>query len=89
MVTGGAAGEITAARQLGIDTFITGEGAHHNYFDASEGGINLYFGGHYATEVWGVRADFRQYHTGHPFEFPNESGMLRQTEITFGISFNF
>ncbi len=26
------------------------------FFDAEEGGINLYLGGHYATEVWGVRA---------------------------------
>jgi dinuclear metal center YbgI/SA1388 family protein len=56
VVTGGAAGEITAARQLGIDTFITGEGAHHNYFDAEEGGLNLLLGGHYATETWGVKA---------------------------------
>lgn len=56
VVTGGAAGEIAAARAAGADTFITGEGAHHNYFDAEEGGINLLLGGHYATETWGVRA---------------------------------
>ena len=56
VVTGGAGDQLGAARSLGLDAFITGEGAHHNYFDAEEGGINLYFGGHYATEVWGVRA---------------------------------
>lgn len=56
IVTGGAAGEIAAARTAGADTFITGEGAHHNYFDAEEGGVNLLLGGHYATETWGVRA---------------------------------
>jgi dinuclear metal center YbgI/SA1388 family protein len=56
VVTGGAGDELGAARALGLDAFITGEGAHHNYFDAEEGGINLYLGGHYATEVWGVRA---------------------------------
>lgn len=56
VITGGAAGEVNAARAAGIDTFITGEGAHHNYFDAEEGGINLLLGGHYATETWGVRA---------------------------------
>ena len=56
VVTGGAGDQLGAARDLGLDAFITGEGAHHNYFDAEEGGINLYFGGHYATEVWGVRA---------------------------------
>jgi dinuclear metal center YbgI/SA1388 family protein len=56
IVTGGAGGQIQAAREASLDAFITGEVAHHNYFDAMEGGINLYIGGHYATEVWGVRA---------------------------------
>lgn len=56
VITGGAGGEVEAAAQAGLDAFITGEGAHHNYFDAEEGGVNLYLGGHYATEVWGVRA---------------------------------
>jgi putative NIF3 family GTP cyclohydrolase 1 type 2 len=44
------------AARAGLDAFVTGEGAHHNFFDAEEGGINLYLGGHYATETWGVRA---------------------------------
>lgn len=56
VVTGGAAGEVKKAREAGIDTFITGEAAHHNYFDAEEEGVNLILGGHYATETWGVRA---------------------------------
>jgi dinuclear metal center YbgI/SA1388 family protein len=56
IVTGGAGDQVEAAIAAGLDAFITGEGAHHNYFDAAEGGINLYLGGHYATEVWGVRA---------------------------------
>lgn len=56
VITGGAGGEVTAARAAGLDAFITGEGAHHHFFDAEEDGINLFFGGHYATEVWGVRA---------------------------------
>jgi putative NIF3 family GTP cyclohydrolase 1 type 2 len=55
-VTGGAGDQVAAARELGLDAFVTGEGAHHHYFDAEEGGINLYLGGHYATEVWGVQA---------------------------------
>ena len=29
---------IAAARDAGLDTFITGEGAHHTYFDAMEWG---------------------------------------------------
>lgn len=56
VITGGGAGEIGAAIGAGLDALVTGEGAHHNYFDAEEGGINLYLGGHYATEVWGVKA---------------------------------
>lgn len=56
IITGGAGSMIDAAREAGLDAFITGEGAHHTYFDAIEGGINVYYGGHYATETWGVRA---------------------------------
>jgi dinuclear metal center YbgI/SA1388 family protein len=56
VVTGGAGGRVADAVAAGLDAFVTGEGAHHNFFDAEEGGINLYLGGHYATEVWGVRA---------------------------------
>lgn len=56
VITGGAGNEVSAAISAGLDAFITGEGAHHNFFDAVEGSINLYFGGHYATEVWGLKA---------------------------------
>jgi len=56
VITGGAGGQVQAAVDAGLDAFVTGEGAHHNYFDAAEGGMNLYLGGHYATEVWGVKA---------------------------------
>jgi dinuclear metal center YbgI/SA1388 family protein len=56
VITGGAGSEIGAAIAARLDAFITGEGAHHHYFDAVEGAINLYFGGHYATEAWGLKA---------------------------------
>jgi dinuclear metal center YbgI/SA1388 family protein len=56
VITGGAGSMVTDAAAAGLDAFITGEGAHHNYFDAEEGGVNLYLGGHYATETFGVRA---------------------------------
>ena len=56
VITGGAGSQIAAATRLSLDAFVTGEVAHHHYFDAMEGGINVYVGGHYATEVWGVRA---------------------------------
>lgn len=56
VITGGAGSSIHEAIAAGLDAFITGEGAHHTYFDAMEGGINVYYGGHYATETFGVRA---------------------------------
>ncbi|HET7275022.1 MAG TPA: Nif3-like dinuclear metal center hexameric protein [Longimicrobiaceae bacterium] len=56
VITGGAGSMVSVAQAMGLDAFVTGEGAHHNYFDAAEGGVNLYLGGHYATEVWGVKA---------------------------------
>jgi len=56
IITGEAGKMVHEARAAGLDAFVTGEGDHHHFFDAEEGGINLFFGGHYATEVWGVRA---------------------------------
>lgn len=56
IATGGASDMLGAARSAGLDTMITGEAPHHAYFDAEEGGVNLLLGGHYRTEVWGVKA---------------------------------
>lgn len=56
VVTGGAGGEIARAAAEGVDTFITGEGPHHSYTVAEELGVNLFYGGHYATETFGVKA---------------------------------
>lgn len=56
VVTGSAASMIGDAVANKLDAFVTGEGAHHTYFDAMEFGINVYYGGHYATETFGVRA---------------------------------
>ena len=50
VITGGAGSMIGEAVRAGLDTYITGEGAHHTYFDAVEGGINVIYAGHYATE---------------------------------------
>lgn len=56
-VVTGAGGSLLGAAQDGhLDALVTGEGAHHHHFDAEEGGINLFLGGHYATETWGLRA---------------------------------
>jgi len=56
VVTGGAGSMIDEVRRAGADTFLTGEGNHHSYFDATEGGLNVVYAGHYATETFGVRA---------------------------------
>lgn len=71
VLTGAGGGMIGAAIEEGLDALVTGEGAHHTYFDAVEGGINVYYGGHYATETWGVRALAQHVSDrfGIPFEF--------------------
>ena len=71
VVTGSGGGVIEAARAAGLDALVTGEGAHHTYFDAMEGGINVYYAGHYATETWGVRSLARHLEErfGLPWQF--------------------
>jgi putative NIF3 family GTP cyclohydrolase 1 type 2 len=54
--TGGAGAELQQAAAEGVDTFITGEGPHWTHALAEESAINVFYGGHYATETFGVRA---------------------------------
>ena len=56
VVTGAAGSEIYRVADEGIDTFITGEAPHWAAVAAEEVGVNLLLGGHYATEVFGVKA---------------------------------
>jgi dinuclear metal center YbgI/SA1388 family protein len=56
VVTGGAGDELRKAAEEGVDTFVTGEGQHWTYAAAEELGINVLYGGHYATETFGVKA---------------------------------
>ncbi len=56
LITGGAGSEVAKIAGLGVDTFVTGEGPHWSYPLAEEFGINLFYGGHYATETFGVKA---------------------------------
>jgi dinuclear metal center YbgI/SA1388 family protein len=56
VVTGGAGGDLKTAAAGGVDTFITGEGPHWTYALAEELGVNVFYGGHYATETFGVKA---------------------------------
>ncbi|MDQ2730087.1 MAG: Nif3-like dinuclear metal center hexameric protein [Armatimonadota bacterium] len=56
VITGGGGSAIGEAKDAGVDLFITGEGAQHTYFDARELELNVFYGGHYATETFGVKA---------------------------------
>ena len=56
VVTGGGGSELEQAARAGLDTFITGEGPHWTYGLAEELGLNVFYGGHYATETFGVKA---------------------------------
>jgi dinuclear metal center YbgI/SA1388 family protein len=60
VVTGGAGSELKLAASEGVDTFITGEGPHWTYAQAGELGLNVLYGGHYATETFGVKALARE-----------------------------
>jgi putative NIF3 family GTP cyclohydrolase 1 type 2 len=55
-VTGGAGSELAKVSAQGVDTFVTGEGPHYTFSLAEELRMNLIYGGHYATETFGVRA---------------------------------
>jgi dinuclear metal center YbgI/SA1388 family protein len=70
VVTGAAGSEIYRIADEGIDTFITGEAPHWAAVAAEEVGVNLLLGGHYATEVFGVKA--LAAHLSHRFGVPWE-----------------
>jgi dinuclear metal center YbgI/SA1388 family protein len=54
---GGAnADTLAEAAALGIDTLIVGEGPHWTAVDASDTGLVIMYGGHYATETLGVQS---------------------------------
>ena len=55
-------------KHKGIDLFITGEPKHGAYYLAQECGLNIYYGGHYRTETFGMKALGK--HLGNK-EFPN------------------
>ena len=56
IVTGGGASMLHEAAARGLDVLITGEASHHHAIEAAELGVSVLLGGHYATEVWGVKA---------------------------------
>lgn len=68
IVTGGAGGRIYQAAELKVDTLLTGEGSHWTFGAAHELKMNVIYGGHYATETFGVKALAE--HLGQRFKLP-------------------
>jgi dinuclear metal center YbgI/SA1388 family protein len=60
IVSGGAANDVMAAIEEGLDLFITGEASHTVYSEVVEAGIHFAALGHYATETYGVRSVARR-----------------------------
>jgi len=56
IVSGGGSDWIEEAHRLNIDVFLTGETSLAGYNTAKDCGMNVIFGGHYATESFGVKA---------------------------------
>ncbi len=55
IISGGAPLEVEQAIELDLDLYISGDANHIAYHRCREAGINAIFGGHYATEIWGVQ----------------------------------
>ena len=56
VITGGAGDMVEKSAAAGVDTFVTGEGPQWSWVRAEELGVNVIYGGHYATETLGVQA---------------------------------
>jgi len=55
-ISGGAASMMAQVAEAGCDTFVTGETSHADFHSVEDYGLNVIYGGHYATETLGVRA---------------------------------
>ena len=55
VISGGASHEAFQAMDEKLDLYVTGECSHTVYHHALESRLNIVAGGHYSTEVWGVR----------------------------------
>ena len=55
-VSGGAADMVSGFAAAGYDTYVTGEVSHGHLPMIEELGMNVIFGGHYATETLGLKA---------------------------------
>ena len=56
IVTGSGVDWLEEAAETGADALVTGEGKQQAYHEAREAGVTVVFGGHYATETFGVQS---------------------------------
>lgn len=56
IVSGGAGFLVGEAAKADVDLFLTGEMSHGIYHEAKELGVNVLYGGHYATETAGLKS---------------------------------
>lgn len=56
IISGGAADDVFQAMEAGLDCYVTGECRHELYHTLKESGMNMVCGGHYQSEVFGVKA---------------------------------
>jgi len=64
-ISGWGADLMDQVADAGFDTFVTGEASHTFFHQAAEWGLNVLYGGHYATETLGLKALAR--HLGKKF----------------------
>lgn len=56
IISGGGGSMVDQAAEAGVDVYLTGEMDHNVYHQACELGLNVVYGGHYATETAGLKA---------------------------------
>jgi len=71
IVSGGGAFLLPHAVAAGVDAFLTGEPSHSRYHFCKENRFNVVYGGHYATETFGViaLAQHLEAKFGLPYQF--------------------
>lgn len=70
IISGGAASLVNQAAEAGADLFLTGEPSHSAFHQIAERGLNVIYGGHYATETLGLKA--LAAHLGEKFQLQTE-----------------
>lgn len=71
IVSGGGAFLLPQAIAAGVDAYLTGEPSHSRYHFCKENRFNVIYGGHYATETFGViaLAQHLEVQFGLPYQF--------------------